>query len=311
MFIINSIAPIFLLIALGKILQKSGFLPDSFFKGINRFVFWFGLPALLISRISVAQLELSTISRIVLLLISGTLLAMALAWVVSRGLKLPAPKSGSFIQGSFRGNGAFIGLPVIVYSLGSLDSRAETLGTVVLGPVVILFNVLGVLILTHYSRHRKGTGSSTVSFIGELVRNPLIAACAIGLALNLSHTLLPRFLFLPLAALGDTALPLVLMSIGAALEFERLRGAASPSLIASLIKVVAAPFFGFLLAGLFGLSPMERMIAIFYLAAPAAGMSYVMAEVMGNDGPLAGRIVALSTLLSAITIPIIMAIGIR
>ena len=51
------------------------------------------------------------------------------------------------------------------------------------------------------------------------------------------------------------------------------------------------------------------MIAIFYLAAPAAGMSYVMAEVMGSDGPLAGRIVALSTLLSAITIPVIMALG--
>ena len=43
--------------------------------------------------------------------------------------------------------------------------------------------------------------------------------------------------------------------------------------------------------------------------ARAAGMSYVMAEVMDNDGPLAGRIVALSTLLSAVTIPIIMAIG--
>jgi len=72
-------------------------------------------------------------------------------------------------------------------------------------------------------------------------------------------------------------------------------------LIASLIKVVAAPAIGFLLAGLFNLDTTERMVAIFYLASPAAGMSYVMAEVMGNDGPLAGRIVALSTLLSAIT----------
>ena len=309
MFIFNSIAPMFLLIALGMILKKTGFLPDHFFKGINRLVFWFALPALLISRISVAELELATISRIVLLLTSGTLMAMALAWVVSRRLQLPAPQTGSFIQGSFRGNGAFIGLPVIVYSLGSMDPRAEVLGTVVLGPVVILFNILGVLILTYYSRNQKATGTSIASFAGELVKNPLIAACAIGLALNLSNTALPRFLFLPIDILGDTALPLVLMSIGASLEFERLRGAASPSLIASLIKVVAAPVFGFLLAGLFGWSQIERMIAIFYLAAPAAGMSYVMAEVMGNDGPLAGRIVALSTLLSAVTIPIIMAIG--
>ena len=34
-----------------------------------------------------------------------------------------------------------------------------------------------------------------------------------------------------------------------------------------------------------------------------------LAEEMGNDGQLAGRIVTLSTLLSGISIPVIMAIG--
>ncbi len=309
MFIINSIAPIFLLIALGKILQKTGFLPDAFFKGLNRLVFWIALPALLTSSISEAELELATISRIVLLLIGGTLLAMLTAWLVSRNLSLPAPKTGSFIQGSFRGNGAFIALPVILYSFGSQDPRTETMATVVLAPVVILFNILGVLVLTHYRRDRKGKGVSIATLVAELIKNPLIIACAVGIGLNLFNVQLPRWLFRPLDALGHTALPLVLMSIGAALEFEKLRGAASPTLIAALIKTVAAPAFGFLLAGLLDLSHTDKMIAIFYLAAPAAGMSYVMAEVMGNDGPLAGRIVALSTLLSALTIPIIMAIG--
>lgn len=311
MFIINSIAPIFLLIALGTMVKKSGFLPDLFFKGLNRLVFWFALPALLISSISGAELELATISRIVLLLAFGTLLAMALAWGASRGLRLPAPQTGSFIQGSFRGNGAFMGLPVIVYSLGSLDPQAETLGTVILAPLVILFNVLGVTVLTHCNRNKQGAGASIGSIAAELLKNPLIIACAVGLVLNVSGTALPLFVFRPLDALGHAALPLVLMSIGASLEFERLRGAASPSLIASLIKVVAAPAFGFLLSGWFNLTQTERMIAILYLAAPAAGMSYIMAEVMGNDGPLAARIVALSTLLSAVTIPIIMALGIR
>jgi predicted permease len=128
--------------------------------------------------------------------------------------------------------------------------------------------------------------------------------------MNLSGISLPISLFRPLDALGSAALPLILISIGSSLEFHRLRGSASPTLIASLIKVIAAPAFGFLLAGWFNLDTTERMIAIFYLACPAAGMSYVMAEVMGNDGPLAGRIVALSTLLSAITLPIIIALGI-
>ncbi len=309
MFIINSIAPIFLLIALGKILQKTAFFSDGFFKGLNRLVFWFALPSLLISRISMASLELGTISRIVLLFSLGTLLSLAFAWGVARILKLPVPKTGSFIQGSFRGNGAFVGLPVIIYSLGTLDAGAEVLGTVVLAPVVVLFNILGVMVLLRHGSEKGRAGKSTASFFFQLLRNPLILGCAIGIALNLAGWVLPPFIFRPLDALGSAALPLILMSIGASLTFEPLRGMASPSLIAALIKVVITPAFGFLLAGLFDLSTTERMIAIFYLAAPAAGMSYVMADVMGNDAPLAGRIVALSTVLSAITLPIIIAIG--
>ena len=284
-------------------------MPDAFFKGLNKFVFWFALPSLLISRISVAELEMVTLSRIVLLFGGGTLLSLIFAWGIARVLKLPAPSTGSFIQGSFRGNGAFVGLPVIVYTLGSIDARAEMLGTVILAPVVIIFNILGVTVLTHYGR-KKGQGAPPIiSFLSQLIRNPLIMSCIIGIVLNLTCLQLPLFIYRPLDALGSAALALILVSIGGGLEFEKLRGAASPTLIASLIKVVITPAIGFLLLELFDLGTTESMIAIFYLACPTAGMSYVMAEVMGNDAPLAGRIVALSTLLSAITLPIIIAIG--
>ncbi|WP_372806597.1 AEC family transporter [Pontiella sp.] len=309
MFIINSIAPIFLLIALGKVLQKSGFFPEAFFKSLNRFVFWLALPCLLIGSISSAKLEFGTISRIVALFAAATLLSLALAWVVARMLKLPAPTKGAFIQGAFRGNGAFVGLPVIVYSLAEANPEAHTLGTVVLAPVVVIFNVLSVGVLLHYGKNKHGAGESVATFLLQMVKNPLLMACLLGIALNLLGIGLPVFLARSLEALGKSALPLVLMGIGAGLAFERLRGAASPSLIASLIKVVAAPALGFLLAGLFQLDLTGKMIAIFYLGCPAAGMSYVMADVMGNDATLAGRIIAVSTLLSAITIPIIIAIG--
>lgn len=309
MFILNSIAPIFLLIALGKVLQRTGFLPEIFFKSLNRFVFWFALPALLISSISSAELEFATISKIVALFTLGTFCALGFAWGVSKLLKLPSPSTGSFIQGSFRSNGAFIGLPVIIYALGTLNPEAEVLGTIVLAPVVVLFNILGVIVLLHYGPKKRGVGASVSTFFLQMFKNPLILACLIGIGLNVLQWELPLFFSRSLSALGRAALPLILMSIGASLKVEKLRGAASPSLIASLIKTVVAPAFGFLLAGLFDLTMTERMIAIFYLGAPAAGMSYVMADVMGNDATLAGRIVALSTLLSAITLPILIAIG--
>jgi len=309
MFIINSIAPIFLLIALGKLLQKTGFFPEPFFKGLNKLVFWFALPALLTSRISIARLEFGTISKIFLLFTIATLLSLGIAWGVARYLKLPSPKKGSFIQGSFRGNGAFIGLPVVVYALGDLDPQAEVLGILILAALTILFNILSVVVLVHHGPHKSGTSESIRISLEQLFKNPLILSCVAGLALNLLGTNLPPFLFRPLDMLGDAALPLVLLGIGSSLTFERLHGAASPTLIASLIKVAITPALGFLLAGFFDFSTVERMVAILYLASPAAAASYVMAEMMDNDGQLAGRIVVLSTLLSAITLPIIIAIG--
>ncbi len=290
-------------------MERSGFLPDIFFKSLNKFVFWLALPAMLISNISEARLELDTISKIVMLFSMGTVLSLAVAWGISLVFKLPSPTTGSFIQGSFRGNGAFVGLPVIIYTLSGLDPRAEVLGTVVLAPVVILFNILGVTVLLHYGKGKHNAGDSIITFFTQLVKNPLLMSCVIGITINLLGIHIPLFMHRSMEALGKSSLPLILMSIGAGLEFQRLKGAASPSLVASLIKVVIAPCFGFLLAGLFDLSTTEKMIAIFYLACPTAGMSYVMADVMGNDATLAGRIVALSTLLSAITLPIIIAIG--
>ena len=309
MFTLNSIAPIFLLILLGKVLQKTGFLPELFFRSLSRFVFWFALPSLLISSISQAELHFPTISRILILFTIGTLISLAFAWGISRILKLPAPKTASFVQGAFRGNGAFVGLPVIIYSLGSIDAGAETLGTVVLAPVVVVFNVLAVSVLLHYGKEKHTAGDSISTFLLQMVKNPLIMSCVIGISLNLLDLQLPLFLNRSLEALGKAALPLILMSIGASLAIEKLKGAASPSLIASLIKVVITPAIGFLIAGLFDLSVTEKMIAIFYLGCPTAGMSYVMADVMGADSTLAARIVALSTLLSALTLPVIIAVG--
>ena len=54
----------------------------------------------------------------VMLFTLGTLCSLFIAWITSYILKLSAPKAGSFIQGSFRGNGIFVGLPIIIYTLG-------------------------------------------------------------------------------------------------------------------------------------------------------------------------------------------------
>ena len=120
---------------------------------------------------------------------------------------------------------------------------------------------------------------------------------------------MPTLILRPMDLIGSAALPLILISIGAGLDVAGLRATATPTIIASLIKVTIAPILAWLCMDLFTLSSTEKMITLIFLGVPTAGTSYVMANVLGCDAPLAGRIVALSTLLSAITLPCLIALG--
>ena len=52
MQILNILAPVFLLIALGAVLQKTAFVPADFLKEANRVTYWLGLPALLFTQLA-------------------------------------------------------------------------------------------------------------------------------------------------------------------------------------------------------------------------------------------------------------------
>jgi len=309
MHVINSITPIFMIILVGKLLQKSGFFPAEFFRGMSRLVFWIFLPSLLIEKISTSEFDVISVSRVVLVMSVATLLCMLMAIPISRALKLPPRGRGAFVQGSFRGNLAYVGLPVIIFALSEYQPKAETLATVTLAPMVIVYNLFSVFILVHYGPDRERSTSTFRILLKPLVSNPLILACAIAICIKATGLALPVAVHRTLTGLAGASLPLALMSIGSSLSFERLHSAASPSLTAALIKIGAAPALGFLLACMMGLGTVELMITVLMLACPTAAASYVMADAMGSDTVIAGRVVAISTLLSAISLSLIIALG--
>ena len=305
MEVIYAIAPVFLIILLGKILAYLNFFPDQFIEQLNRFVYYLALPALLISRISQAHFEFETTFRMVSLFFIATLITLALAWLIGFFQKMPPEKSGAFVQGSFRGNGVFIGLPVIIYASNALSVNAEKLASIMIAPIVIIFNLLAVIVLLQCGSIKRSKEKTTNFIIKHLFKNPMIISCLVGLIINQIGITIPSLVIRPMDLLGNTALPLILLSIGATLDLHGLKSTASPTIMSSIIKVIIAPFIGFLLHDMFGLDKHQAMITLIFLGVPTAGTSYVMAEVLGCDAALAGRIIALSTLLSFFTLPLL------
>ena len=110
---------------------------------------------------------------------------------------------------------------------------------------------------------------------------------------------LPSFVHRALESLGAAAVPIALMCIGGSLATTPLRGRRLWIVTAALLKVVVLPVLVFFLARL---GPAELRIALVLSSCPTAAAAFVMARQMGGDESLASGSIALSTLLSSISL---------
>jgi predicted permease len=92
------------------------------------------------------------------------------------------------------------------------------------------------------------------------------------------------------------------MCIGGSLATTRMHGRRSWIVTAALLKVAVLPALVFLLSRLSGLEPEEQRTALVLASCPTAAAAFVMARQMRGDEALASGSIALSTLLSAVSL---------
>lgn len=297
MHVLSFLTPVLLIIALGAALRQTGFLSAEVVAGTNALVYWIGLPCILFGGIARATLDLADHGDAAALLLACMLIAMILGYGAAAALRVRKGAAGTFVQASFRGNLAFVGLPILYYSTPPEDATTIPVALVLLGILVPLYN-LGAVAALLGSRHGSGLPALGRIFLRVLL-NPLVIASLAGGAWALSGIPLPTWLDRTVEALGRMGLPLALLGIGAALELRRIRGGILvPVVVAGIIKTVLVPAIGYALAAVVGLDPDETRIAVVYLATPTAAASFVLAAKLGGDTELAAGTVAFSTLLA-------------
>ncbi|MFZ4683419.1 MAG: AEC family transporter [Terrimicrobiaceae bacterium] len=295
--IIETLAPLVLLIALGAGLAHIKFLGREFMSDLNKLAFWIALPALLFTSASHAGESGGQTGLLFGVLLVGTVLITLIAWGVSFPLRMPASGRGTIMQSAFRGNQGYIGVPVLAYSLGA-DKKAFATAVIVMVLLMAFYNVFAVMVLHPGSLH----GSDWKRALRSIATNPLLLAGLLGLALPFAGITLPAFVNRALDALGAAAVPIALLCIGGSLAITSMRGRRSWIVAAALLKVAVLPFLVFALGRLAGLGAQEMRIALVMAASPTAAAAFVMAKQMGGDEALASGSIALSTILSALSL---------
>ncbi|MBK1876704.1 AEC family transporter [Pelagicoccus mobilis] len=303
MIVLESIVPVLLLIILGKALSQARFFQEGFFKELNRLTYFWGLPILIFYKVAEIDLESEAGFGLLytMLIVIGA--SIVLAYLLVLVLKVPRDSIGSFVQGSYRGNLAFVGFPVVYFALGQ---EGLDLGMFTSGICILFYNTSSVALLILHSKEKSDNPLQAVWKHG--FRNPLILACILGFAVNLAGAEIPTMIRRAFVALGQIALPLALIGLGAGLKFDELKGRIGLSTIAALINVAFSPLLGYFVGRALGLDPTSLKVAVIFLSCPTAVFSYVLAEMLSNDGVMARNIVILSTLLSIVSLVLAIAL---
>ena len=126
---LQTLLPILLLVGLGTALARIRFLGDSFMADLNKLAFWVALPALLFRSVVHAETPGPQTFHLLGTMLCGTVLVGAAGWVAGMFLRLPAASYGTLAQSAFRGNLAFIGVPVLAYTFASEPNGKESFAT--------------------------------------------------------------------------------------------------------------------------------------------------------------------------------------
>ena len=297
--IANALIPVLALIVIGFVIQRSAFLPPTFWPGAEKLTYFLLMPATLIHSLAGKQIgDLPWVK--VLVTVEGAVLASALLvlvwWLFNR--RMGGPVLTSLFQGGVRFN-TFVALALAENLYGRDGLFLAAMGA---GFMIILINVLCVSLFS--LAVNRGDGIDVKRLLMDLVRNPLIIACVIGVTVNASGIKLPVAIDGILALGGKAAFPVGLMAVGAAYRAGNLILHWRPLMVSSAIQFLCKPLIAWGLATSMGLSGIALNVTVLLFSVPTAPSAYILSRQMGGDHDSMAAIITVQTCLSFFTLPV-------
>lgn len=296
---INVTMPIFLVMVIGYILKQIGMLNDNFVTVANKFNFKVTLPFMLFKDIAGVDIKAVFDIKYVLFCAIVSTICFWVVWGTAKLLVRDKTIRGAFVQSSFRGSAAVMGLAFIQNIYGS-----SAMGPLMIVSAVPLYNIFSVIVLTFEANDSTGIDKKAkIRQAGiNICKNPIILSILAGLIVGLLGIQFPALVNKTVSNVAQMATPLALITIGAGFEGRKALAKIAPTMAASMIKLVLQPLVFLPVAAWMGFSG-EKMIAILImLASPTTPSCYIMAKSMNNDEVLTASVIVTTTLMAVFTL---------
>ncbi|MDK3071486.1 AEC family transporter [Sedimentitalea sp. JM2-8] len=295
--------PFFAIIGLGYWAGRTRFFSEEATAYLTKFVFYFALSAMLFR--FAANLRLAEVfdGRLIAGYLWGTAFVYGIATIVGFLRRLDLSTAAIEAQCAVIGNVGFLGLPMFVLLFGE-DSIGPLM--LVLATDLIVFSSLIVILISGARDGRISWSIGRTIALG-LVKNPMIVSVVLGLSWSALALPIPDPMNDFLAILGGAATPGALFAIGASLaskSAERLYIAGW----LTFCKLILHPLFvGAAVLFLFPLDPFSATVVIAAAAMPVAGNVYMLAQHYGIAPHRVSAAILVSTAVSILTFPAIVA----
>jgi predicted permease len=304
--------PVFALVFCGYLASARSLLPDRAVEGINAFVFWFALPAMLFRVVGLRPLgEILDIDFAIGFLATGFLI-FGLTYLMARtgwlaGIARSPREAPALALNAAHGNGGYLGLALFA------EIGAQTLPTVALVLICDIFILITFTLLLLESASEPGAKPrSRLAVIASVMRSPMVASIGAGLLFSLSGLTLPAVADNFTRLLAAAAGPCALFAIGAALGGRSLKVDREIGTLVA-IKLIIHPLIAALVLYLIWPgNPLAAAVGVVCATLPSASNSFIIAQRYGVAVPSISASIVGGTALSVVTVSLAIALtGLR
>ncbi len=309
MLLLEQMVVLFLLMGIGYLCYKKNIITDEVSKKLSAIVVNIANPALVLTgcmgeeKIQGRELLL-TIAIILAIYIALILIAQ----VLPRMLHVEKKSRGVFKAMTIFSNIGFMGFPVVAALYGNSALLYAALFTI---PYNILIYTYGIASMSVRKEDEEGVPalknqSGFRPLLGRIL-NAGVIACIVTMILYLFQIPIPAMLGDTITHLSNLTAPLSMMVIGASLAVIDLKKLFTDKklLLFSLIKLLVIPIVGVLIIKQFVSNEMICGVCMVMLATPVGSMTAMLAQQYEGDYEMASKGVALTTVLSVITMPVV------
>jgi len=280
---------------------KTGYLPPDISGPLNSFAVKLAVPALLFKAIYNLDFEAAFNVEMLGVFFGAAFVCFLIGIATARSMWDRSPgESVSIGFSAFFSNSVMLGIPIAERGFG-----AETL-TPVFGIVVLhapILYTVGMFSMEFARRDGAGLGPTIVKSMRSIFTNPLMIAILLGLAANLADVKFPAPVWAPLELLANAAIPVALISIGAALTKYKLKSQLGESLMLSFVSLIIHPLLVMVICHfILGLPQNYVQAAVVVAAMPPGLNGYVFAILYDRAVETVTSSLLLATCLSVITI---------